>query len=124
MSNTAPTTLTKAAGHERWCHVDLRGQISSRADSTIVAATVTVEEHTIASDGTASASSDLTFSSIGVNSSRIASPDGRTDIPVGKAVEFLVAGGVAGKTYRITVAAGTNGGETLGGRIHLKVLPD
>lgn len=124
MSNTAPKTLRKSVSEERWGHVDMRGPMSSRADVTIVGASVTIDEHTIGDDGTATASSDLTFTNAGANTSRITSVDGRTDIPVGKAVEFFVSGGVAGKTYRITITAETNGLETVVGRVHLKVDAD
>lgn len=118
MPGGAPNVVTKSAAEIRWCHIDMSGAMSSRVDASVSAVSVSLDEYTVA-EGSETASADLTLTNLGANASVIQAKG--NVIPVGKAIEFKVAGGVSGKTYRIKAECDTNGGETLTGHVHLKV---
>ena len=67
---------------------------------------------------------DLTITNEGVNTAEL-TISGKS-VPIGQAVQFSVAGGTAGRSYKITISVATDStpSQTLYGTITLDVLPD
>lgn len=97
-----------AATEDRWADFTDMLEISGRT----LSGTPTITEYTVASDGTASTSSDLTITNKAVNSSAITKVNGET-IAANKAVTYTLAGGADGVDYRLQISVGTSASETL-----------
>lgn len=112
MPNTAPQRHTKSAGESRAVAVSFKGLLN---DGELLTGTPTVVEVT---------TTDLTLSSKAVNGSSIRVNN--DTCVAGQAVQFLVAGGVAGSNYQIKITVGTNASpaQVLVVRLSLDVVAD
>lgn len=104
------------AVEDRWLDFSDYLEISGRT----LSGTPVVTEYTVASDGTATTSSDWTISGEAVNSSAITLTTGKTLAANTVAVFTLTSSSAtSGTTYRFKVAAGTSTSETLVGNVDI-----
>ncbi len=112
MSIEAPEIQSKAKSGVRNVAVSFAGKLDS---GELLTGTPTITEIT---------TSDLTFSSVGVNSAAL-TINGRS-VAISEAVQFKVTGGTADRTYRIRVSATSDSSpaQTLVVIVTLKVEAD
>lgn len=116
--STAPQICVKSPGETVSARIDCYGPMAE--GETVDTVTGIVQLEYTETDGSTSATSDLTISNIGKNAVTLEASNYARAKP-NEAIVFTIAGGVSGKTYKLTATFETSRGQTLEGVCFLRV---